>query len=79
LQSEYSTLLDSLSEFPSIVAVNFFPVTDDRYMLYPELKDASDEKRKIYNEALAETRNAADSVLAAYERYREHVKTVLFV
>lgn len=80
LRGAFQTFHQSLSEFTTIVSRNFFGVSDDRYMLYPELRNSGDPKeREVFDEARTETKDASNKTLEAFSNFRQAVKQTLFV
>ena len=82
LRAAFKKFHDCLAEFTTIVARNFFATakSDDRYWLYPELKNSGDpEERKIFEDARIETRDAGIKASKAFSEFRQAVKERLFV
>lgn len=80
LRAAFLKFHKTLAKFTTIVATNFFNVGEDRYMLYPELKNSGDaEERKTYEDARTETRKAGLKTLDAFSEFRQEVKQRLFV
>ena len=80
LRAAFHRFHESLDEFTTIVAHNFFNTGHDRCMLYPELKNSDDdEKRRIFEEASLKTREAGGKTLVAFHDFRQAVKQTLYV
>lgn len=80
LRAVFLKFHDCLAEFTTVVAGNFFNTGGNRYMLEPSKKNSGDvEKRKMYENALAETKLAGNKTLEAFSDYRRAVKQTLFV
>jgi len=70
---------ETLDAFTNIVALNFFNVGSDRYLLHPENKHGDNDGRKIYEDARCETENATDLTLESFSAFRQAVKQILYV
>src|ERR1035441_1672065 len=80
LRDEFARFHKELDAFTTIVATVFFNVGERRYMLYPELKNSDDDKkRKRYEDARIETRDATFKVLEAFTSFRKQVQQVLYI
>ena len=80
LREAFQKFHKSLDEFSTIVGRNFFATSDDRYMLYPELRHSGEEEeRRIFEEARIETKNASCKTLEAFSNFRQSVKQTLYV
>lgn len=80
LREAFQKFHRSLDAFTTIVARYFFNTTEDRYMLYPDLKNSGDpEKRRRFEDAATETKNACDTILAAFSEFRQTVKRLLYM
>ncbi|MDB6065824.1 MAG: hypothetical protein JWR26_2032 [Pedosphaera sp.] len=79
LRSAFLQFHKSLDEFTIIAAHYFFPVGENRYLLYPELKHGDEEQRRIYEKALSETQDASEKALDAFSEFRQAVKRILYI
>ena len=80
LRAAFLEFHKTLGGFITIVGVNFFHTTGDRYMLYPECKHSGfAEEREKYENAREEIRQAGIIVLDAFRNYRQSVKQTLYI
>jgi len=80
LNKKYNLLYQSLHDYLSTVAQHFFSTEGSRYMLYPELKNSSeDADRNTYYGAQEEVLNATNEIVEIYEDFRKEVKEVLYL
>ena len=80
LREAFLAFHKTLGEFSTVIARDFFGVSEDRYMLYPELRHSGDaEERERFEAARIETKNAGYKTLEAFSTFRQVVKQTLFI
>ncbi|MEY2466988.1 MAG: hypothetical protein QOD03_1509 [Verrucomicrobiota bacterium] len=80
LREAFQKFHKSLDKFTTIVATNFFGTSENRYMLYPELRHSGEaDERERFEEARIETRDASRETLEAFSNFRQTVKQTLLV